>query len=461
MPSAQRIVALAVLIVTGLASGSRTLTAQMIRLRGTVVATAERVVEDGVVAIGGTKIASVSAASAAETMPSIDAVIFAGLIDLHNHLTWNVMPAWQPPRIFTNRYTWQDTPEYAIGLSGPYNALVSAGRGCDMNRFGEIKALINGATATVGSLGSANACIQGLVRNLDFASEIYGSKPNAEPYRNVVFPFEPADAAAEEAIRNVNPSGPPSGVRAVVMHLAEGTDSAAAREFRQARAHGFLKEGVSIIHGVALGADQMRELADRKVGFVWSPHSNFILYGRTADIQTAMAARMTVAIAPDWSPTGSAGMLEELQVAYRYLLATLGSAAVKESQIVQMATQNPAKLAAVDSQLGTLEAGKLADLVVMRRYGRSPHQSLLDGGAANVMLVMIAGAPVYGDPDLMKRLLPEAKFEPLTICGETKLLHIVDDPADPNSWTNVSRRLTDAMTPLGLSPAPLAACGLR
>src|SRR5262249_34995566 len=161
----------------------------------------------------------------------------------------------------------------------------------------------------------------------------------------------------------------------------EGTDAAARREFREFRAHQYLRKGVSVIHGVALAPDQILELAAGKVGFIWSPHSNFILYGKTADVMTAIGAGMTVAIGPDWSPTGSAGMIEELGVAYRHARDTLGGA-IADATLVQMATINPARLANINAQLGSIEPGKIADFLVMKRRGATAYQSLLSGNAA-------------------------------------------------------------------------------
>jgi hypothetical protein len=123
--------------------------------------------------------------------------MFPGLIDLHNHLTWNVLPNWQPPRLYSNRYEWQDTPAYALALSSPCGAMIAADAACDMNRFGEVKSIVNGGTVTVGSFGPAstdqtrNHCIQGLARNVDFSADLSPVLPlNQEPYRNFVFPFE-------------------------------------------------------------------------------------------------------------------------------------------------------------------------------------------------------------------------------------------------------------------------------
>jgi cytosine/adenosine deaminase-related metal-dependent hydrolase len=438
--------------------------AQDLELKVTVV-TPWSVVESAVVTVAGGRIASVASGAASAKGVTIDGVMFPGLIDLHNHMTWNVLPNWQPPRLFSNRYEWQETAEYARNLSDPYSAMMNAGAGCDMNRFGEVKSIVNGGTATVGSFGPTaaeperNRCIQGLARNLDFSADLTASRPlNQEPYRNVVFPFE-ISVAEEQAIRTVDPdSTDPARVHAAVMHLAEGTDAAARREFRLFRAHQYLRKGATVVHGVALAPDQIRELAAGGVGFVWSPHGNFILYGKTADVLTAIGAGMTVAIGPDWSPTGSAGMLEELGFAYRYSRDTLGGA-IPEAALVQMATINPARLAKIDGQLGSIEPGKIADFVVMKRRGATAYQSLLTGGAADVLLVTIGGVPVYGDRALMRTLLPKAVLEELTVCGEPKALHLSDDARSEQSWERVYGRLRDVMKPLGFQPAPLAACG--
>ena len=38
---------------------------------------------------------------------------------------------------------------------------------------------------------------------------------------------------------------------------------------------------------------------------VWSPLSNLILYGQTADIAAAKASGITIGIGSDWSPSGT------------------------------------------------------------------------------------------------------------------------------------------------------------
>ena len=56
--------------------------------------------------------------------------------------------------------------------------------------------------------------------------------------------------------------------------------------------------GVVVIHGVALTFPDFLEMAAHRVGFVWSPRSNFELYGQTADVAAAKDAGVTIALAP-------------------------------------------------------------------------------------------------------------------------------------------------------------------
>ena len=73
--------------------------------------------------------------------------------------------------------------------------------------------------------------------------------------------------------------------------------------------------GVIVIHGVALAPEDFMQMGQNKVGLVWSPRSNDELYGATTNIAAARSAHVETAIAPDWSPTGSGGMLQELNYA--------------------------------------------------------------------------------------------------------------------------------------------------
>src|SRR5262245_66301191 len=65
---------------------------QQLVLRGTVVTPTE-VIADGAVSISGSRIAQVEPFVArSQTAVETDSYIFPGLIDLHDHITWNFLP---------------------------------------------------------------------------------------------------------------------------------------------------------------------------------------------------------------------------------------------------------------------------------------------------------------------------------------------------------------------------------
>jgi hypothetical protein len=297
-----------------------------------------------------------------------------------------------------------------------------------MERYAEIKAMLGGATSVVGSFSPTDAdphrndCDRGLARNLDFFSGLYSQDMNAEPVDYEVFPFEIASSKAQ-SIRDSLSSGK---LKALLIHVSEGQDASAAREYRMLKASGFLRPGVSIIHGVALQKAQFSEMAANGVGLIWSPHSNFALYGKTVDIASAKGAGVTIAIAPDWSPSGSNGMVEELQYASQWN-SQQEQKIFDPPDFVQMATANAAKLVGASDKIGSLAAGMAADIVVFPPKGDSPWTALFDADPGSVRLVLVGGKAKLGDLDLMKKLMPNQKFETVTVCQHDKSLNLEGD----------------------------------
>lgn len=79
-----------------------------------------------------------------------DGIIVPGFVDLHNHVPWNALPRWNPGRTFTNQTEWAADPEYRRVVAEPFER-VSASSFCDMNAWGELRALVGGTTAIMAS----------------------------------------------------------------------------------------------------------------------------------------------------------------------------------------------------------------------------------------------------------------------------------------------------------------------
>lgn len=441
-------------------------------LKGTLVTPTE-IVEDGTILVVGDKIQAIGKDIPLPTGVKIietKAFIYPGLIDLHNHITWNFLPRWQPGRKFVDRYEWQQIPEYSLALKTPHDQIipfpppastrppVQEDLACDANRYGEVKAIVGGATSVIDSLGElkTDPCIKGLARNLNTYSGLYpAGKP--EQLWNAVFPLELKNDEVKKLNDNLSDA---QQHYALVVHLAEGkaSDASSAREFRMFKARGFLRAGVSIIHGVALRQPEFAEMAKAQVGLIWSPRSNIELYGETTDVRTAKQSGVKIALAPDWSPSGSDGTLEELNYAAVWN-AGQNPRVFTDAELVEMVTANPAKLARLDDKIGSLKSGYFADLLVVGSQETDPYRALLGARPMDIKLVVVGGNPVYGDEDLMQELAPTGHLEPVSLCGTKKLLNLETDntlPAKP--WKDTVSALAKALKPSGLPLSELTTC---
>ena len=337
-----------------------------------------------------------------------DGLILPGLIDVHNHLTWNLFPRWKPAKPFASRYDWQRKSSYRTLLEEPHRRLVEAGLSCEMQRYAEVKAISQGVTSVIGSL--RHPCNGGLARNLD-------DDPTLGRILYDVFPLQMSDEKLKEASDTLSSNG------SLFIHLAEGSlnDGTTAAEFALLKERHLLKPGVSLIHGIALTDEDFRAMSNASVGFVWSPRSNYELYGETANLQAALANQIVTAIAPDWSPTGSDGLLSELNYAARWN-ADRPRSLFDDRSLLAMATVNPATLVHLDQRLGSLREGFLADVLVLRSGEKfDPFASATHASPKDVRLVMIDGQPVYGDPAVMEQLVsPPSTLEEVDVCGMKK-----------------------------------------
>jgi 5-methylthioadenosine/S-adenosylhomocysteine deaminase len=430
-------------------------------ITGTVV-TPDQVIADGAVSISGQKIAAVGDSASIPKNAKViklDGIVLPGFVDLHNHLTWNIHPRWVPNKRYANRYEWQNTAEYDRVLAAPHAALGSAI--CEAEIFGEVKALIGGATSVVGSLTPDKLnCSKGLVRNLDVNSELGFTQPQegdacqagaktpqalTDFVANDTFPLE-IDHERMSYLRCALKSG---SARSLVVHLSEGADASARREFRMLNKTGLIMPGLVIVHGTALRAEDFAIMGEKKAGLVWSPRSNDELYGDTTNVAAALAQNVQVAIAPDWSPTGSAGMLQEIGYASRRYKN------VSPTQLVAMGTSVPAKMARLDERIGSLSPGLMADFIVLRGDKSKPHLATVQASPADIQLVVVGGQPMYGDTSVMSQLLPATSLESIVVCGAKKSLNWGEAKAGEKrqSFADIQQVLKAAMAKVGADTA--------
>lgn len=160
---------------------------------------------------------------------------------------------------------------------------------------------------------------------------------------------------------------------------------------------------------------------------VWSPFSNLLLYGETADVRAAKHEGVPIALGPDWSPTGSKNLLGELKVAR--VFSRENDELFSDRELVAMVTRDAARILRWDAELGSIESGKRADLTVVDDDNTDPYASLLRADESEVRLVMIGGVARVGVPSIVRAL--GSSGEDVVVGGRPRLLNLSQRSADP------------------------------
>jgi cytosine/adenosine deaminase-related metal-dependent hydrolase len=323
--------------------------------------------------------------------------IYPGLIELHNHLSYNVLPVWHVPKQFNNRGQWPQHSDYRKLISGPMGVLGrTAGYIQAVVRYVECKCLLGGVTTSQGiALFSNNLTrryYRGIVRNVEETNE--EDLPEASTR---VADVEARDAA--KFLKRLERSS------TLLLHLSEGIDRRARDHFRALKIAGrkwAITPALAGIHCAGLKSRDFATLRVRGGSMIWSPLSNLLLYGDTARIAAAKKQGVTIALGSDWSPSGSKNLLGELKAAW--LVSREAGDVFTPRDILRMATLNPAKILKWDRVIGSIEAGKRADLLVVNGRRGDAYEMLLGSRETAITLMVINGVARYGQPRLMKRL---------------------------------------------------------
>ena len=350
--------------------------------------------------------------------------IYPGLIELHNHLSYNALPLWQTPQRFTNRGQWMRHRDYRRFVSGPASVLGRTGGFLEaVVRYVEAKCLLGGVTTSQGIALASNMGIRryykGLVRNVEDTDD--DALPAAAT--------RVADVEAGSArafLKTLNRSS------SLLLHLAEGVDKPAREHFKSLRIgtdEWAITPSLCGIHCAGLTGRDYQIFRARGGSMVWSPLSNLLLYGGTADIERARAENLPVALGSDWSPSGSKNLLAEMKVAW--LVSEARGGVFTPRELVAMATVNPARMLKWDAAVGSLEPGKRADMVVVDGRSGDPYEHLLKARESAITLVVVDGQPRYGQPSLMRPFTAGRTAEGRTVGGADRVLDLTDALGDP------------------------------
>jgi cytosine/adenosine deaminase-related metal-dependent hydrolase len=396
-------------------------------------------------------------------------LLYPGLINLHSHPNDNFLEAWLPPSShaipqqakagtdpYANRYQWGGSsstspPELRRLVANPRDVLgddLGLGLHGEIVKYAEVAAMLGGETAIQGASPDPRSD-DILIRNID--NDAFDTRIGP-PRISSIASFGGAGLADfVDALRN-------GQYDAWIIHLAEGVRDADRRpgdpvstraELATLKSKGLLTDTTVIIHGTAFERSDFAEMRaapsvrtdgvgdGRGAKLVWSPLSNLLLYGETTNVYDALAEGVLVSLGTDWTPSGSRTLLHELKVADLALrdprvlggsrdevpaFAIGGKQGAQrqlaedalDQALVDMVTRNPALTLRWYDKVGSIEAGKIADLMFIHRPqqasapGRPPsvYRDLINATERDVQLVLVSGEPLAGQTALMPALKP-------------------------------------------------------
>lgn len=367
-----------------------------------------------------------------------EGVISPGLINAHDHLQYNVLPPWQHEELYEHRYQWQAADEYDLYRTAYLD--ISGSQDCEIMKWAELRNLVAGATSAVGSSGGD--CINVFIRNLDEPSDA-SHITSYEMYYTASDVTEKFDASDAEKYVEEIASGETD---ALLAHVGEGINGTVRAEIDWMLDIGLSGPHVGYIHATDATAEQLARMSATGTTIVWSPRSNVDLYGAATPVDVAWRMGVPIVLSPDWTWSGSMSPAHELSCANDFLRARRSE--ITDVELWSWVTGKAASLLALEGRIGSLEVGAWADIAVFA-WSAEPYRAVIQSGAEDVFLTVVAGDALYGRPELVEDLAGTWSWcETLTPCSEERVLcaQAASSGDDAQTYADLESILTDALS---------------
>jgi cytosine/adenosine deaminase-related metal-dependent hydrolase len=210
---------------------------------------------------------------------------------------------------------------------------------------------------------------ESLVRSLNLATGYHGSSDGRIGY---VFCPRFLVSVSEDLLAETAVEARRLGCR-MQTHTSENPDENRVVEARAGVASlelleraGFTGEDVLLVHAIHLSEAEMGILVGSGSHVVHCPSANAKLGSGTARIHEMLEAGVNVALGSDGAAcNNNLSAMNEMRLAGHLQSLRLGPRSLPAERIVRMATRGGAKAMGLDAEIGSIETGKKADLVLL------------------------------------------------------------------------------------------------
>lgn len=354
-----------------------------------------RVLNPGAVAIDGSRIVAVDTPAAiasryraADTIDATGKVVMPGLINTHTHAAMVMFRGlgndlalmdWLQKYIFPAEAK-TVSPEFVrTGTRLAAVEMIESGTTtfADMYYFEEEVGRVAKAAGLRGVLGQtviefpvadAKTPADALARTEAFAKEFAGDPlitPSLAPHSVYTLDAKTLTATSNLAKKLNIP---------IQIHLAETQSEISQAMDRHKMRPVALLDSLNFwapitigAHGVWITDDEIAVLKKRNVGVSHNPESNMKLSSGTAPVMKYRKSDVSLGLGTDGAASNNdLDMFEAMrQAAFQQKLITMDPTAITAAEAIEMATIGGARVLGQQGKIGSLEAGKLADVIIV------------------------------------------------------------------------------------------------
>jgi 5-methylthioadenosine/S-adenosylhomocysteine deaminase len=180
-----------------------------------------------------------------------------------------------------------------------------------------------------------------------------------------------------------------------ITHLEEGFDEESQRGIEILEELDCFDDHDVLIHCIGFSDLDIEKVARAGATVGWCPNSNVFMYNLTCKIKKILAAGINVGLGTDSTATGSVNILEEMRFA-RDIYRKMYSEDISARVLTDLVTRNPARAFRMQNEIGSLDEGKLADVLVIRQKKNDPYESLVELRTEDIELLLQDGNPILG-----------------------------------------------------------------
>ena len=310
-----------------------------------------------------------------------DSYVYPSLINTHDHLQENFHPPVRPKK-GTHYLSWLPW-DNDLKASPSFKERSLLGRG-ELYALSSYKCLFSGVTTV--SDHSPQKLNSEILPSLPVrAIQEYGVAHECSSYD-----LRWGDGIEEEHEKAVSNKWP------FITHLCEGFDGEAMHGVQALENFKVLDRYCLLINCISFSDDDIQKVAKAGASIAWCGHANMLMFNVTAKIRKMIKAGINVTICTDSSTTGSTNMLAELKYD-RNLYRSMYGADLSPKKLFEMVTHNAAKALWLQNKTGTLDEGKLGDILVLKASHDDPYENFVSASMGDIELLTLAGTPIYGE----------------------------------------------------------------